>query len=63
MITRARKIVTKFHNYSYEIFMSPVIVNSYQNAHNSYQIVKLTIKSVRSKIINFRYSRITILNF
>ena len=38
MITRARKIVTKFHNYSYEIVMSPVIVNSYKNAHNSYQI-------------------------
>ena len=40
MISRARKIVTKFHNYSYEIVMSPVIVNSYKNAHNSYQIVK-----------------------
>ena len=40
MITRARKIVTKFHNYSYEIVMSPVIVNSYKNGHNSYQIVK-----------------------
>ena len=40
VITRARKIVTKFHNYSYEIVMSPVIVNSYKNGHNSYQIVK-----------------------
>ena len=40
VITRARKIVTKFHNYSYEIVMSLVIVNSYKNAHNSYQIVK-----------------------
>ena len=40
VIIRARKIVTKFHNYSYEIVMSPVIVNSYQNVHNSYQIVK-----------------------
>ena len=40
IITRARKIVTKFHNYSYEIVMSPVIVNSYKNGHNSYQIVK-----------------------
>ena len=40
LITRARKIVTKFHNYSYEIVMSLVIVNSYENAHNSYQIVK-----------------------
>ena len=39
-ISRARKIVTKFHNYSYEIVMSPVIVNSYKNGHNSYQIVK-----------------------
>ena len=39
VITRARKIVTKFHNYSYEIVMSPVIVNSYKNGHNSYQIV------------------------
>ena len=40
LISRARKIVTKFHNYSYEIVMSPVIVNSYKNGHNSYQIVK-----------------------
>ena len=40
IIIRARKIVTKFHNYSYEIVMSPVIVNSYKNGHNSYQIVK-----------------------
>ena len=40
VISRARKIVTKFHNYSYEIVMSPVIVNSYKNGHNSYQIVK-----------------------
>ena len=40
IISRARKIVTKFHNYSYEIVMSPVIVNSYKNVHNSYQIVK-----------------------
>ena len=40
MSPRARKIVTKFHNYSYEIVMSPVIVNSYKNGHNSYQIVK-----------------------
>ena len=40
VITRARKIVTKFHNYSYEIVMSSVIVNSYKNGHNSYQIVK-----------------------
>ena len=40
LIIRARKIVTKFHNYSYEIVMSPVIVNSYKNGHNSYQIVK-----------------------
>ena len=40
IISRARKIVTKFHNYSYEIVMSPVIVNSYKNGHNSYQIVK-----------------------
>ena len=38
LISRARKIVTKFHNYSYEIVMSPVIVNSYKNGHNSYQI-------------------------
>ena len=40
VMSRARKIVTKFHNYSYEIVMSLVIVNSYENAHNSYQIVK-----------------------
>ena len=40
LMSRARKIVTKFHNYSYEIVMSPVIVNSYKNGHNSYQIVK-----------------------
>ena len=40
IMSRARKIVTKFHNYSYEIVMSPVIVNSYKNVHNSYQIVK-----------------------
>ena len=40
LISRARKIVTKFHNYSYEIVMSLVVVNSYENAHNSYQIVK-----------------------
>ena len=40
VIIRARKIVTKFHNYSYEIVMSPVIVNSYENVRNSYQIVK-----------------------
>ena len=35
VMSRARKIVTKFHNYSYEIVMSPVIVNSYKNGHNS----------------------------
>ena len=40
LMNRARKIVTKFHNYSYEIVISPVIVNSYKNVHNSYQIVK-----------------------
>ena len=49
VIIRAWKIVTKFHNYSYEIVnraylvnMSPVIGNSYphKNVHNSYQIVK-----------------------
>ena len=40
VISRARKIVAKFHNYSYEIVMSPVILNSYKNVHNSYQIVK-----------------------
>ena len=40
VMTRARKIVTKVHNYSYQIVMSPVIVNSYKNGHNSYQIVK-----------------------
>ena len=40
MIIKARKIVTKFHNNSYEIFMSTVIVNSYKNVHNSYQIIK-----------------------
>ena len=28
LMSRARKIVTKFHNYSYEIVMSPVIVDS-----------------------------------
>ena len=28
IMIRAWKIVTKFHNYSYEIIMSPVIVNS-----------------------------------
>ena len=31
IITRARKIVIKFHNYSYEIVEHTVIVNSYQN--------------------------------
>ena len=40
VVTRAWKIVTKFRNYSYEIVMSPVIVNSCKNVHNSYQIVK-----------------------
>ena len=40
VMSRARKIVTKFHNYSYEIVMSPVIVNSCKNVRNSYQIVK-----------------------
>ena len=40
LIARARKIVTKFHNYSYEIVMSLVIVNSCKNVRNSYQIVK-----------------------
>ena len=46
MISRARKIVTKFHKYSYEIVMSPVIVNSYKNGLNNYQIVKLTINCI-----------------
>ena len=39
VITRDRKIVIKFDNYSYEIFAPIVIVNSYKNGQNSYQIV------------------------
>ena len=40
IINRARKIATKFHYYSYEIVMITVIVNSYKNVHNNYQLVK-----------------------
>ena len=43
VIIKARKIVIKFHNYSYEIVSLTVIVNSYKNVQNCYQIVKITV--------------------
>ena len=43
VITRAQKIVIKFDNYSFEIVAFIVIVNSYKNGHNCYQIAKITI--------------------
>ena len=47
---RARKIVKKFHNYSYEILISPVIVNSYKNGHKSYQIVNPCLPNVEGGV-------------
>ena len=44
IINKARKIVIKFHNYSYEIVLPTVIVNSYKNVQNCYQIVKITVR-------------------
>ena len=36
VIIKARKIVIKFNNYSYEIVARIVIVNSYKNVQNCY---------------------------
>ena len=36
-------VTIKFYNYSYEIVSPIVIVNSYKNGQNCYQIVKNTI--------------------
>ena len=43
VVSKARKIVIKFHSYNYEIVARTVIVNSYKNVKNCYQIVKITV--------------------
>ena len=40
LMSRVRKIVIKFDNFSYEIFAPIIIVNCYKNGQNCYQIVK-----------------------
>ena len=43
LMAKDRIIDIKFHNYSYEVVARTVIVNSYKNVQNCYQIVKITV--------------------